>query len=85
MGGSDLCFIVADIQPPSACFQYRSWGRIGLGAGAGGGAGCGGAKNDQGAAPPLEASGLAICLGKKMAPLEGRPRMEKKRIHEVRL
>ena len=26
---------------------------------------CGGAQNDQGAAPPLEAQGLAICLGKK--------------------
>ena len=83
MGGSDLCFIVANIQTPSACFQYRSWGGVGLGAW---GVGVyGAAKNDQGAAPPLEALRLAICLGKKVAPLEGRPRMEKERTHEVRL
>ena len=57
--------------------QSRAWG---WGRG-GGGEVCGGAKNDQGAAPPLEAPGLAICLGKK----NGSSGMEKERTHKVRL
>ena len=47
--------------------------------------GAGGARTDQGAAPPLRGSGLSNLLGQKEALLEGRPRMEKERTHNVRL